>query len=304
MTQFLIITSSKDAASFNIRKKFLDSSQYEFEMISDKWENNVLYKFLSFKNEYTDQIREDFFKEHEIYLGLTNQRLIYLNNDNVEDISINPEMMIFASRHASKTGRPAFLVHTTGNWSGDIRYGGRKKELSMSSALLLKAGYLSFLKYTKNTIVNDFSIDIEVSHHGPTNLNTPLVFMELGSTPNEWHHNEGGIVAANAILKAIIKYTELIKDPNQKIGVGFGGTHYAPQFQKLIANTNIAISYICPKYYIRELDAELIDQMLSKNKEQVDYFILDWSGINSAAKKHLLPLLKESEIPIKKIKEF
>jgi len=302
MSQFLIITSSKDAASLNMRKKFLDSSRYDFELISDRWDNNVLYKLKSFIN--SDEEKEQFLQNNDIFLGLTNQRLIFLDNVNFRDTLMDPDMLIFASRHASKLGRPSFLVHTTGNWSGDIRYGGRKKELSIGSALMLKAGYLSFLKYAERKVVNNFSIDLEVSHHGPTNLEKPLIFMELGSTPSEWHHNEGGIIAAHAIIESTIKFTELQREGSQKIGVGFGGTHYAPQFQKLIKKSDVAISYICPKYYIREINNNLINQMLNKNLEEVDYFILDWSGINSKDKEHLLPLLKEYDVPIKKIKEF
>jgi D-aminoacyl-tRNA deacylase len=302
MTQFLIVNSSKDAASLNIRKKFLDSSKYKFSIISDKWDNNVLYKLKAFKE--TNREKEQFLQNNEIFLGLTNQRLIFLDNDNFDDKIIDPDMMIFASRHTSKTGHPSFLVHTTGNWSGDIRYGGKKKELSIGSALMLKAGYQAFLECANKKAVSGFSIDVEVSHHGPTNLKKPLVFMELGSTPKEWHHNYGGMVAANAIINAAIKYSLLEKNESQKIGLGFGGTHYAPQFQKLLQNSDVAISYICPKYYIRSLDKEIIDQMVNKNLEKVDYFILDWSGINSAGKKHLLPLLKQYDIPIKKIKDF
>ncbi len=302
MTQFLIITSTKDAASLNMRNKFLDSPQYKFEHISDKWDNNILYKLTSFTD--SDEEKEQFLHDNEIFLGLTNQRLIFLNKGSFNETVIDPDMMIFASRHASKTGRPSFLVHTTGNWSEDIRYGGNKKELSVGSALMLKAGYQSFLKYAEMEAVSDFSIDMEVSHHGPTNLEKPLIFMELGSTLSEWQHNRAGIIAANAIIETTLRYKHLQKEGSQKVGVGFGGTHYAPQFQKLIKKADIAISYICPKYYISELNKDLITQMLNKNLEKVDYFILDWSGINSSDKKHLFPLLKEYDLPIKKIKEF
>ncbi|UCD01918.1 MAG: hypothetical protein JSV23_02550, partial [Promethearchaeota archaeon] len=89
-----------------------------------------------------------------------------------------------------------------------------------------------------------------------------------------------------------------------EICIGFGGPHYAPQFQKLISNKNVAISFICPKYFIRDLNKEMIEQMISNNLEQINYFLIDWKGTNADDKKHLIPLLEEFDIPIKKTKDF
>jgi len=86
--------------------------------------------------------------------------------------------------------------------------------------------------------------------------------------------------------------------------LGFGGTHYAPNYNRLIRNKNIAMSFICPKYYIQELNIDLIRKMIENTFEKVDYFIIDWKGTNSEDKKHLIPLLEEFDIPIKKTKEF
>ena len=44
--------------------------------------------------------------------------------------------------------------------------------------------------------------------------------------------------------------------------------------------------------------------MIKNTLEKVDYFIVDWKGTNSDDKKHLIPLLEEFEVPIKKTKEF
>ncbi len=44
--------------------------------------------------------------------------------------------------------------------------------------------------------------------------------------------------------------------------------------------------------------------MVRNTLEKVDYFIIDWKGTNSEDKKHLIPLLEEFHIPIKKTKEI
>jgi len=112
------------------------------------------------------------------------------------------------------------------------------------------------------------------------------------------------MILTNAIFSTFQKYIEYKEMGDQKVGLGFGGTHYAPNFHRLIRNENIAMSFICPKYYIQELNKGLIEQMVNNTLEKVDYFIIDWKGTNSEDKKHLIPLLEEFNIPIKKTKDI
>lgn len=291
----MIITSTEDNASMNMREKFLSSKFYKFRETNFIWHGNPIYKLTDLSHE--DKKLSNF-AQPEIYLGLTKEPLIFLNDLKLEDTEFNPDFLIFASRHTSKTARPAFLVHTTGNWSNDIDFGGEPQDLSLTSALLHKAGFISL------TEQEDFSLDIEVTHHGPTTLEKPLIFMELGSSKTEWVIDEAGKAVSNAIINTIFQFLDYNERKNQEIGLGFGGTHYAPNYHRLIRNKNIAMSFICPKYYIQELNVDLIRKMVENTLETVDYFIIDWKGTNSEDKKHLIPLLEEFDIPIKKTKDF
>ncbi len=288
----MIITSNEDKASMNIREKFLDSKVYNFEKTNFTWHENPVFKL---KMEST---------ENEVILGLTNDPLIFLNDLKLDKSELNPELLIFASRHTSKTTRPAFLVHTTGNWTEEVNFGGESQDLSKTSALLHKAGFFSLIKQEFPPQLEKFSIDIEVTHHGPTRLEKPLIFMELGSKKEEWIINEAGELLAKVTINTIIKYLELKEKKSDIIGLGFGGTHYAPNFNRLIRTKNVAMSFICPKYYIQQLNKDLIKKMIRNTLEKIDYFIIDWKGTNSNDKKYLIPLLEEFEIPIKKTKEF
>jgi D-aminoacyl-tRNA deacylase len=285
----------------NIRDKFLKAEHYTFEETDLLWHKNPVFKLIVPVAGDKKQSNND---EAEVYLGLTKEPLIFLNDMKLEDSDIKPDIIIFASRHTSKTARPAFLVHTTGNWGKNADFGGDPHTLSLTSALLQKAGFLSLIEKDLPTNLSGFSFDIEVTHHGPTSLGIPLIFMELGSSKVEWEIVEAGDSVANAIINTINKYIELTRKGNQQICLGFGGTHYAPNFQRLIESKNIALSFICPKYYIQELNVDLITKMIQNTSEKVDYFLIDWKGTNSADKKHLIPLLEEFEIPIKKTKDF
>jgi len=297
----LIITSAEDKASMNLRENFLNSKIYNFEECEISWHRNPVFKLMNLPSKAEDLNK---FSRLEILLGLTKEPLIFLNDLRLNETQIAPDFLIFASRHTSRTARPAFLVHTTGNWGETADFGGEPQDLSLTSALLHKAGFMSLVEKEFSPNLSDFSFDIEVTHHGPTILKTPLIFMELGSSVTEWEISEAGESVARAIISTIFKFLEYRNSKNQKIGLGFGGTHYAPNFHRLIENNDIAMSFICPKYYIKELNVDLIYKMVENTIEPIDYFIIDWKGTNSEDKKHLIPLLEEFEIPIKKTKDF
>jgi D-aminoacyl-tRNA deacylase len=285
----------------NMREVFLSSKHYSFIETGTKWHENSLFRLenSSFEGKYYK-----FLNENQIFLGLTTEPLIFLEKLRVGGTNLTPDLIIFASRHTSKTARPAFLAHTTGNWGKNADFGGKPQDLSKTSALFHKAGIESLREQIEKFNVPDFSLDMEVTHHGPTTLDVPLIFMELGSSKQEWLIKEAGELVANAIVNAVFKYLDFKEEKTQQVGLGFGGTHYAPNFSRLITNNNIALSFICPKYYIQELNKNLIGMMIDNTLEKIDYFVVDWKGTNSQDKKHLIPLLEEFDIPIRKTRSF
>jgi len=44
--------------------------------------------------------------------------------------------------------------------------------------------------------------------------------------------------------------------------------------------------------------------MIENTVEKIDWFVIDWKGTNSEEKQHLMPLLNEFDIPIRKTKDF
>lgn len=285
----------------NMREVFLNSKQFSFIETGAIWHENPLFKL---ENSSFEGKNDKFLEENQIFLGLTTEPLILLENLKIGETNLTPDLIIFASRHRSKTARPAFLVHSTGNWGKNADFGGNPQELSKTSALLHKAGFESLRVQIDNFTIPDFSLDMEVTHHGPTTLDIPLIFMELGSSKQEWLIKEAGKLAGNAIVNTVFKYLDFVEEKTQQVGLGFGGTHYAPNFNRLITNNNIALSFICPKYYIQELNENLIRMMIDNTLEKIDYFVVDWKGTNSQDKKHLIPLLEEFDIPIRKTRNF
>lgn len=285
----------------NIRDNFLKDNLLNFKELESTWHNKPIFELT---NIIAKADFNQYLSKNNILLGLTDTPLIYLSDLRLNASKINPDLLIFASRHRSEAARPAFLTHSTGNWTQKADYGGNPRKLSKTSAILLKCAFLNLKAQIYIKKLEDFSLDIEVSHHGPTSLDKPLIFVELGSSEQEWIIEEVGRLVAHAILYTCFDYIKSQQKEPPIIGIGFGGTHYAPQFKKLIDSKNVALSFICPKYFIQNLNRNMIEQMLKNTLEIVDCFIIDWKGTNSADKKHLLPLLEEFNLPIKKTKDF
>jgi len=244
MPNFLIISSTEDIASMNIRERLLNSSQYQFNPFGLIWHDYKIYKFTGF---YEQEERNLQLKGSNLYIGLTDSPLIHLNDLKLAESKLNVDYIIIASRHRSKTSRPALLVHTTGNWENSSDYGGNPRELSHASALLRKSGFLSLIYNSKKVKLEDFAVDVEVTHHGPSVLEKPLIFIELGSSEEEWTNKTAAEVVADSIIETILRFLQYIEKKNQEIGIGFGGTHYAPNFSRLEHIHDIAFSFICPK---------------------------------------------------------
>jgi D-tyrosyl-tRNA(Tyr) deacylase len=144
--------------------------------------------------------------------------------------------------------------------------------------------------------------------------------MELGSSEENWDHKVGGKAVADAIMNTIRSYLQEvplnfsdlsnnyardelyshIKKNETKSCIGFGGVHYARNFSKLL--DRVSISFIAPKYYISELDDDLIDQMIKNTLEPIKHAIIDWNSMNSATRLALIELLEQNDVSWKKRK--
>jgi D-aminoacyl-tRNA deacylase len=223
--------------------------------------------------------------------------------------SLPGDIIIFASRHRSQSARPALLCHTPGNWGDDVSVGGKPNRIAKGSGLLLYYFYIHLTKFVQ-TRGFEFPVDQEVTHHGPTELHQPLGFIELGSSEPEWHNQEGGAIVADALIQTgkDLGLHHFIPDKGWdkkhiKICVGFGGTHYMPNFTRLIP-LGYSFAHVVPKYNIQTISADTIKMIQNRVLEPIDAWVVDWKGLNSAEKAHLIPLLEVTNIPIKKTKEL
>ena len=91
---------------------------------------------------------------------------------------------IFLSKHAAESGVLALTCHNTGNFS-DANFGGNNRQVSIPHPYIQKS-YIQNL-WNARSKFSEFQITIEATHHGPTALNKPALFIEIGTTEKEWN---------------------------------------------------------------------------------------------------------------------
>ena len=207
-----------------------------------------------------------------------------INAENI-DKEIDADVLVFATKHKAKAGIKTLTCHTPGNF-GKAEYGGRDGKLCIAYANLMKTAYLKLKENAKDT---DYRVSLECTHHGPY-LDKPCMFIEIGSTEEQWRDEAIGKVMAKTIID--ILNSDI---PNDAVGIGLGGPHYCDNFNKILERTGAALGHICPKYALEKLDETMLKQMFERSKEKPGFVILDWKGLGTE-KQRIVDLLKKMNI--------
>ncbi len=211
--------------------------------------------------------------------------ILYMKN-----MGIKPEVCVVASRHKSESGIPVLTTHSPGNF-GNADFGGNSRELSIAPALYLRES-LIYLEEGMEKRRLPYEVSLEATHHGPTSLEFPVLFMEVGSSHNEW----GDMGACSAVAEAVYKLME--SEPEDKTPtIAFGGGHYCRKFSQI---REYAIGHICPRHSLHNLDTLMIEQMMLKTKPRPEIALVEKRGMGDE-KQRVLCLLGETELEIVKI---
>lgn len=204
---------------------------------------------------------------------------------------LRTDLIVFASKHKSESGKPTLTAHPCGNWNEKAEFGGKPRTLAPTSALALKAAMQSLAA----SPLQGFEVVMECTHHGPL-LSTPFIFVEIGSSENEWGIQEAGEIVAKACYAACAQ-----KLPQQKIAIGIGGIHYPREITKEVLRENIAAGHICPKYAMEWLDEGMMKQMVEKSGGKVELALIDWKSLKAPEREKALSLLKVFNLPYAKV---
>jgi len=230
---------------------------------------------------------------------LTDEEVLYEENLDLEKIS-RYDFVIFPCTHKSEKKEKSLSVHVPGNWR-EAQLGGKNEKVSPTSALFQKAIFEKLNEVAKKyELDKKFNLTLEVTHHGPL-IEKPCVFIEIGSTEEEWKDRRAGFVVAKTIFDTINDFKE---NPYREVSIAIGGPHYCPSFNKIQLDSNVAISHVIPNY-VSPITEEMIREAINKTIEEVDFAIIDWKGLgNSEQRQQVLDILNKLYITYKRTSEI
>ncbi len=174
----------------------------------------------------------------------------HLNLERPADAFDDPTLVVVASKHAGETG-PLLTAHHTGNF-GPAEHGGDTNDLARACP----NAHDRVLDCLTAHAPEGYEVGMECTHHGPSTVGAPSMFVEVGSGESQWADPE----AARAVAQAILDLRDVA--PDRQIGddaprrhlVGLGGGHYAPRFERVIRETDWAIGHVAADWGLAAMD--------------------------------------------------
>ncbi len=227
--------------------------RYEKDIAS----RNIVDRFLSF-GEWSDAGTDS---EGRRYVSNGDDIVVYLQHQHIHaehidryaaEIGFHPDIVIFPSVHSASSGIPALTVHPIGNYH-DALYGGEAGKLVPSCPMIM-SDMLRTIKAICS--IPEYQICFEATHHGPY-LDTPSIFLEIGSDESCWGREDAAEVQA--------KVLDLVREKNETINViGIGGGHYTPRFTELALSHKVNFGHMIPNYQLEGFDDEDIASSIKK----------------------------------------
>lgn len=202
----------------------------------------------------------------------------------LEERALEPEFIVFASRHEAKSALPWVGGHFTGTMEGE-QFG-----FSAAAPFALR----SFLYNLRQISLPGYAISAEATHHGPTNVQTPCFFAEIGSTEREWRNPAAGRAVAKAILD--------LEEKEGPVFIGLGGGHYVARETDLIFQTSVAFGHLFSNYQTEKLNLDKLEE--ARQKSGASYAYLDRKSLRSPERKRLEGLLAQMDLPVLRSKEI
>jgi D-aminoacyl-tRNA deacylase len=237
-----VVVSQEDEASLTIRDALLCAADWTRHEPTGPWER-----------EWTYDAPDDGFV-------MVEKDGLHLYYDGVDDdlrSSFDVSLVVFVSRHSGDTG-PLLTAHHTGNFDG-AEYGGEPRSLAAPAPAATK----HLLRFFESKAPSGFDACMEATHHGPSELDVPSVFAEVGSGPDEWEHEEAAWTVANGVLSLPER------DEPRTTVVGVGGGHYAPRFTRIALETDAAVGHVAADYALPIGDELLHEAYTSSDADAV-----------------------------------
>ena len=245
-----IVVSRADSASAHIGERLLARADWEErtdEELSDAEGGGTYYRRPGLELREFDEIHVELDDPATAFVGDADDSE---TNPRAGDPADRLDYLAFVSRHSGETG-PLLTAHFTGNF-GEAKYGGEPDALSETAPGAVKRVVEHFTEHAPE----GYEAAVECTHHGPTNVSVPSLFVELGSAEPQWTDAEAAGGVADAVLGLAGTGPDFVcADGHPRHLVGFGGGHYAPRFSRIVAETDWAVGHIGSEWNLAAMGA-------------------------------------------------
>ena len=202
---------------------------------------------------------------------------------------------VFLSRHAAKSGVLALTCHSTGNF-GPAHLGGRDGQVAVPYPEMHGA-YMRLLHASRDRF-GGFEVTIEATHHGPTDLDRPSVFIEVGTTEAQWR-DDGLCASVAGLARQAAESVATGAAGGRPRAVCFGGTHYPKKFTEAAVEGRYDLGTVVPRHALGLLDGGLLAHVLDRNAP-VDAALVDAGGM-AGHKARVIGLLESAGVEVVRV---
>jgi D-aminoacyl-tRNA deacylase len=167
---------------------------------------------------------------------------LHLECEGVASIFDDPDCIAFVSRHSGETG-PLLSAHFTGNL-GPAEFGGVSGQLAEAAP----GAADSVLQSLQRHAPSGYEISMECTHHGPSDVGVPSLFVEVGSDEDAWTDP----AAATAAARATLAIRDVDVQPDRTVAC-VGGGHYAPRATRIATETDWAVGHVAADWALEQM---------------------------------------------------
>jgi len=197
---------------------------------------------------------------------------LHLDLERPADAFDEPDLLVFVSRHSGKTG-PLLTAHHTGN-VGPADHGGAANAFARACP----NAHARVLEALVAHAPDGYEVGMECTHHGPTAVGVPSMFVEVGSDREAWADPE----AARAVARAVLDLRGVPADREpERTGrggeasgadrrhlLGVGGGHYVPRFERVVRETDWAVGHVAADWGLDTLAEDEYRPVLGRALER------------------------------------
>ena len=226
------------------------------------------------------------FREDVIYFDFLDERM-----------PSNTLYYIVLSRHSSAQRVKSYTVHHTGNFGDEAPYGGKPRSLAVANPVTTHKLLLNLRdQCEEHRRENEYEVSYEATHHGPTENNKPLTFIEIGSSIDEWRDPVNHEVLGLAVIEYIEKPSH-----NCNVVAGVGGGHYPRKHTRMAFEENYCYGHIMAKYALQYLSEEILSMMINRSKPQPRIIVVEKKGTRKEHRDLIEKFCSEKGITIEYI---